>query len=92
MPAFITVGLSVKDAEKFQQYGVAASATLANFSGAVVAKGPVEQLHGNFDHEVQVVIEFPSRENASNWFKSEDYQALTSLRNEAFDSQFQLIG
>jgi len=92
MSAFITVGLSIKDAEKFQQYGAAAAATLEEYSGAVVAKGPVEQLHGNFDHEVQVVIEFPSRDEASNWFQSANYQALTSLRNEAFDSQFQLVG
>ena len=92
MSAFITVGLTVKDTEKFQQYGASAGETLAEYQGRVVAKGPVEQLHGEFDFAVQVVIEFPSREQASSWFRSEKYQALTSLRNEAFDSQFQLVG
>jgi len=92
MSAYIIVGLTPKDADKLQQYGANVPSTLAKFSGEVVVKGPVEQLHGRFDHKVQVILMFPSREHAYNWYHSEQYQSLISIRDQGMDSQFQLIG
>jgi uncharacterized protein (DUF1330 family) len=92
MTAYIIVGLTPKDAEKLQQYGAKVPTTLAKFSGEVLVKGPVEQLHGNFDYKVQVILMFPSREHAHNWYHSEEYQALIPDRDKGMDSQFQLIG
>lgn len=92
MAAYIIVGLSPKDAEKLQQYGANVPSTLAKFSGEVLIKGQVEQLHGEFDHKIQVILEFPSRDHAYNWYHSEEYQALISTRDQGMDSQFQLIG
>ena len=83
MSAYIIVGLTPKDAEKLQQYGARVPSTLAKYS---------DQLHGKFDHQVQVILEFPSRDDAYNWYHSEEYQALISTRNLGMDSQFQLIG
>jgi len=92
MSAYIIVGLTPKDAEKLQQYGAGVPSTLAKYSGEVLIKGKVEQLHGKFDHKVQVILEFSSRDDAYNWYHSEEYQALISTRNLGMDSQFQLIG
>jgi len=92
MTAYIIVGLTPKDAEKLQQYGASVPPTLAKYSGEVLIKGPVEQLHGQFDYKVQVILAFPSRENAYNWYHSAGYQALISTRDQGMDSQFQLIG
>lgn len=92
MSALIIVGLTVKDSEKFNIYGAAVPKTLSSFSGEVIAKGIVEQLYGKFDYEIQVVLKFPTREQATNWYHSGAYQDLVSVRNEAMDSQFQLIG
>jgi len=92
MSAYIIVGLTPKDAEKLQQYGARVPSTLAKYSGEVLIKGKVDQLHGKFDHQVQVILEFPSRDDAYNWYHSEEYQALISTRNLGMDSQFQLIG
>ena len=66
--------------------------TLAKYSGEVVVKGAVEQLHGTFDYKVQVILMFPSRGHAYDWYHSEDYQALISTRDQGMESQFQLIG
>jgi uncharacterized protein (DUF1330 family) len=92
MTAYIIVGLTQKDAENLQQYGAKVTTTLAKFSGEVLAKGPVEQLHGNFEYKVQVILMFPSREHANNWYQSEEYQSLILTRDLGMDSQFQLIG
>ncbi|MFT5690842.1 MAG: hypothetical protein ACI92E_000165 [Oceanicoccus sp.] len=92
MTAYIIVELTVKDNEKFQRYGASVPPTLAKYSGEVLAKGPVENLHGDFAYQVQVILAFPSREDAKGWYQSEDYQALIPLRDEGIDSQFQLIG
>ncbi len=92
MSAYIIVGLTPKDSEKFQQYGAGVPPTLAKYSGEVLCKGPVEQLHGTFEHKVQVVISFPTRDDAYNWYHSPEYQALIETRDLGIDSQFQLIG
>lgn len=92
MAAYIIVGLTMKDAEKLQQYGASVPTTLVKYSGKVLIKGKVEQLHGTFSHKVQVILAFPSRDGAYNWYHSTEYQALISTRDQGMDSQFQLIG
>lgn len=92
MPAYIIVGLTPTDADKLQQYGASVPPTLAKFCGEVLVKGPAESLHGDFTYKVQVIISFPSRQDAIDWYNSEDYQALIPTRNQGMDSQFQLIG
>ncbi|MFT5521686.1 MAG: hypothetical protein ACI9IA_002291 [Enterobacterales bacterium] len=92
MSAYIIVGTTPKDTDSLQRYGALVPATLAKYSGEILIKGPVEQLHGEFNYKAQVIIEFPSKEEASNWYNSDEYQALTETRDKAMDSQFQLIG
>ncbi len=92
MPAYIIVGLTPTDTDKLQQYGASVPSTLAKFSGEILVKGPTENLHGNFAHKVQVIITFPSRQNAVDWYNSDDYQALIPTRDQGMVSQFQLIG
>ncbi|MHA7925528.1 MAG: DUF1330 domain-containing protein [Marinobacter sp.] len=91
MSAVIVVGFTPKDTEKLQQYGASVPPTLAKYSGEILSKGPVQKLHGDFAHKVQVVIVFPSKEKALGWYHSEEYQALISIRDQGMDSQFQLI-
>ncbi len=92
MTAYIIVGLTPKDEEKIQEYGAQVPPTLAKYKGEILIKGPVEQLHGQFDFKAQVILTFPTRKDAYNWYHSEDYQVLISTRNQGMDSQFQLIG
>jgi uncharacterized protein (DUF1330 family) len=92
MAAYIIVGLTPKDEEKIQQYGAQVPPTLAQYKGEILIKGPVEQLHGQFDYKSQVILAFPTRDDAVNWYHSDGYQALISTRDQGMDSQFQLIG
>ncbi len=92
MPAYITVNFTPIDKEKLQQYGAAVPATLAKYSGEYLVKGPAEQLFGDTGFQMQVILVFPSKEMASAWFRSPEYQALLPVREAGMRSQFQLIG
>jgi uncharacterized protein (DUF1330 family) len=92
MSAYITVDFTPTDRESLQRYGAAVPATLAKFSGDYLAKGPAEQLLGEPEFQMQVILAFPSRELAAAWYHSPDYQALVPLRDAAMRSQFRLVG
>ncbi len=92
MPAYITVNFTPTDKEKLQQYGAAVPATLAKFSGEYLVKGVAEKLSGDNDYQMQVILAFPSKDQAAGWYNSPEYQALLPLRDAGMRSQFQLIG
>ena len=91
MPAYVIVGATPKDPEKQKAYAAAVPQTLKLYGGELVAVGPVEQLHGDFDYLSQVILKFASKEAAKTWYNSAEYQALIPNRNEGMTSQFQLI-
>ena len=91
MSSYIVVELNVLDADKLAQYSQLAAPTVAKFSGKFIAKGAVKSLHGDQTFTNKAVIEFPSEQHAQDWYQSEEYQALIELRNQAVESQFQLV-
>lgn len=92
MPAYITVNFTPIDKEKLQQYIAAVPATLARYNGEFLIRGISEKLSGDTDYEMQVILAFPSKEQAFDWYHSPDYQALIPLRDAGMRSQFLLIG
>ncbi len=91
MPAYITVNFTPTDEDKFRQYVAAVPATLAKFSGEFLVKGMSESLAGDADFEMQVILAFPTKEQAGGWYHSPAYQALIPLRDAGMRAQFQLI-
>jgi uncharacterized protein (DUF1330 family) len=92
MSAFITVDFTPTDKEELQKYGAAVPATLTQFSGDYLVKGPAEQLFGDSGFQMQVILTFPSKELALAWYHSPEYQALVPVRDAAMRSQFRLVG
>jgi uncharacterized protein (DUF1330 family) len=92
MSALIIVDLTPTDTDKLSTYSALAAATLLPFSGEFLAKGPIEILHGDSAFQTKVVIQFPDKESALNWYASEAYQKLIPTRNLGMDSQFHLSG
>lgn len=91
MPSYIVVDLNVLDAAKLAQYSQLAAPTVAKFGGKFIAKGAPTSLHGKQLFTNKAVIEFGSEQQAQDWYNCEEYQALIELRNQAMDSQFQLV-
>jgi uncharacterized protein (DUF1330 family) len=54
-------------------------ATVAPYGGKWLAQGPVDVIEGAWPGSV-VLMEFPSRDAASDWYNSAAYQAIAPLR------------
>ncbi|EPJ49503.1 MAG: hypothetical protein OFPI_24830 [Osedax symbiont Rs2] len=92
MSALIIVDATPTDKEQLALYSSMAAQTLIPYSGEFIAKGPIENLHGNTEHAIKVVIQFPDRESAVNWYHSDAYQKLIETRDKGMDSRFDLVG
>lgn len=92
MPAYITVDFTPKNTDLLKEYSAKAAPTIAEFQGEFLVKGPSQALNGSSDYQNQVIIVFPSRELAENWYSSPQYQALLDLRDQGMSSNFQLVG
>lgn len=91
MKSLVIVDLTPKDKEKLAQYSALAAETLEPFNGRFIAKGAIEILSGEAPYQTKAVIEFPDKESARGWYKSESYQAIIALREEGMESQFHLV-
>ena len=92
MTAYIVVDLTPTDVSKLQQYSAMAAESLIPFGGEFIAKGPIKSLHGEMEFQTKVIIGFPDRENAEEWYCSDAYQKIINIRNEGMKSQFHLVG
>lgn len=92
MTAYLTVAFTPKDPDKLQDYSKAAAASLKAFSGEALARGPIETLSGDSGFEMMVIFAFPTKQDAQAWYRSDAYQGLIALRDQAMNASFQLIG
>lgn len=91
MTALIIVDLTPINQDKLAAYSAEAAKTLITYDGEFFAKGPITPLHGESPFTTKVMIQFPSKEKALNWYNSKEYQLIIKLREEAMISQFHLI-
>ncbi|MEH6591268.1 MAG: DUF1330 domain-containing protein [Halioglobus sp.] len=92
MNALVIVDLTPTNTDALAQYSANASQTFAPFGGEFIAKGPITSLHGDTPFTTKVVIQFPDRDSAINWYQSDAYQQLIPNRDQGMDSQFHLVG
>jgi uncharacterized protein (DUF1330 family) len=92
MSTLIIVDLTPTDKERLSTYSALAAESLIAYSGEFIAKGSIEALHGEAPYSTKVVIQFPDRESAENWYRSEAYQAIIPIRDQGMNSQFHLVG
>ncbi|MGR8919805.1 MAG: DUF1330 domain-containing protein [Gammaproteobacteria bacterium] len=92
MSAYVVVHATVKDQEKFQEYGAAAGPIVESHGGKVVCRGPSTALAGDDPHALMVILEFPDRAAAEQWYNSAEYQAVIPTRDAGLDSVFVLGG
>ena len=86
MTVTVLVQVSIKDQEKFKQYGAVAGATIKAAGGEVVGRfRNSEVFAGDFSFATFVLINFPDAAAAKGWYASPEYQAMIPLRDEASD-------
>ena len=81
MKAYVIATETVNDEAMFSRHRAEVPGTVEPFGGKFVVRGgALSVLEGEWKHPRLVVIEFPSRAAAEDWYKSAAYQKVISLR------------
>ncbi len=84
MPAYVIVEVSITDPVDYEEYKKLTPAAIAAYDGRFVVRGAqTESLEGNWQPERIVVLEFPSVEQAKEWWASELYSKAKDIRQRA---------
>ncbi len=92
MSAHVIGEFTVKDSDLYrEQYAPSAGKTAQEHGAEVLAAGNWEILDGETGLTSGVVVQFPDRETALNWYNSPEYQQLIDIRGVAMDARFRLL-
>jgi uncharacterized protein (DUF1330 family) len=84
MQAYVIAAETVNDPAVFDLYRKEVAATLVPFGGRFVVRGAnLTVLEGEWPHPRLVIIAFPSRAAAEDWYRSAEYQKIISLRHKS---------
>ena len=86
MSAYLIGHISIKKPDKWKIYVEGVQKSLVPFDAEVVFRGRrATVLTGEHPHQHTVVIKFPDQLTLQQWYHSDTYQALISIRDEAAD-------
>ena len=87
MSAYVLSQLTVNDYKRFKECIRHVPETLAKYGGKLMmASQNIEVMEGSWDKQMFIALEFPSMENAKNWYESDEYSPYKAIRQEAADS------
>ncbi len=79
MSAYIIARINVTDPNDYKNYASQTVALAEKFGGKFLVKGGAQtQLEGN-GPDRHVIIEFPDRETALEWYNSDAYRRILSI-------------
>ncbi len=92
MPAYVIYQGEVTDPQRYEQYkALAAQSIIAAGGRYVVRGGDVEVLEGDSPAGRTVVVEFPDREAAANWYRGDLYTAARRVRHGAATARMYVV-
>jgi len=84
MPAYLIGRVSITDWDRYRHYLNAAPSVIEKFGGTVIARsGEPLTLEGPKETRRIVIIQFPTLENAEEFYHSPEYRKARNLRNGA---------
>lgn len=92
MPAYIIVEVDIHDPVQYEDYKQLTPASLLPYNGKFVVRGgKTEMLEGDWDPKRIVVLEFPTKELAKQWWSSDEYAPAKSLRQRTASTKMILV-
>lgn len=92
MKAYIIVDVNITDQKRYEDYKKLTPASLVPFGGKFIARGgATTTLEGDWRPGRVVILEFPSAENAKNWWSSESYAPAKAIRQSASETKMILV-
>ena len=84
MAAYFIARVNVTDWNKFKNYLDASPSVLKMFGGTYIARGgEIVTLEGPEEQRRVVLVEFPTLEQAKEFYNSSEYQEVIKLRKDA---------
>jgi len=92
MAAYLIADVDVQDAALFEEYRKLVPATIAKHGGKYVVRGGATEVkEGDWMPKRLVVLEFPTMEQARQWYHSTDYAPALAMRLKAARSKVLLV-
>ncbi|AMQ56824.1 DUF1330 domain-containing protein [Algoriphagus sanaruensis] len=93
MSAYILVQVDIYDNEVYEEYKKLTPDSLIPYGGEFVIRGfPVEAIEGEWKHDRMVLLKFPDRQKALEWYNSENYQKAKKIREKGSSANFFVVG
>jgi uncharacterized protein (DUF1330 family) len=81
MAAYVLAEIEITNPEGYKAYTAVVPATIEKYGGKFLHRGGgIEVLEGDWPQRRRVIIEFPSKEIALQWWNSPDYEKPMALR------------
>ena len=93
MPKAYLVGLpKITDVDMFaKEYASKVADTLKPFDGKFLVRTPEKLVKEGEETTLTVVIEFPSKEKALDWYNSDEHQKIVVQRRKATDPKSTIV-
>lgn len=92
MKAYIIVDVTITDPAKYEDYKKLTPPSLKPFDGKFIVRGGATQtLEGSWQPGRMVVLEFPSAQQAKDWWSSPEYAPAKAIRQAASQTQMILV-
>jgi len=92
MAAYVIVEVDIHDPVQYEDYKKMTPGSLLPFQGKFVVRGgPAELLEGTQEPARIVVLEFPTRDLAKQWWGSPEYAPAKALRQRISSTRMILV-
>ena len=81
MSGYVIANINVKNSEAYKEYVGKVKPIVEKFGGEyLVRNGEFKVIDGEWKHPRTIVIKFPTYEKALEWYNSEEYKPVKSIR------------
>lgn len=92
MPAYIIVEVSIHNPQEYEGYKKLTPASLLPYGGEFIVRGgETITLEGDWNPERIVVLKFPSKELAKQWWSSPEYTPAKDIRQRNAHTKMILV-
>lgn len=92
MGAIALVQVDIHDATIYEEYKKLTPDTVEAYGGKFLVRGAeILVLEGEWTHDRMVMIEFPDKDSAVNWYYSKEYETARSIRAKAATAKFFIV-
>lgn len=82
MSAYVIANYNITDAEAYKAYPRVVGPTIFNHGGEILVADYNSEKNEPGGADVTVVLRFPSKEKAKEWYNSDEYQEIVALRTD----------